>query len=121
MLEACLLHLIYPHLISEKVESKRILNAIKIIQNFTNLPISVILVELKLLKDSLEYGVEIINDISGLKYDKNMQDIISKFNPSLILCAYSSKVTVDDGNHLILTKKLLKESLKIAKKSNISF
>ena len=104
-------------MISEKVESKRIVNAIKIIQNFTNLPISVDTCRAKVAQDSLEYGVEIINDISGLKYDEKMQEVISKFTPSLILCAYNSKVTLDGS--ISSTKKLLKESLKIAKKSNI--
>jgi dihydropteroate synthase len=102
-------------LVSEKVESKRILNAIKIIQNFTNLPISVDTCRAKVAQDSLEYGVEIINDISGLKYDEKMQEVISKFVP--ILCAYNSKITL--GNSIQTTKKLLKESLKIAKKSNV--
>jgi dihydropteroate synthase len=104
-------------LVSEKVESKRILNAIKIIQNFTNLPISVDTCRAKVAQDSLEYGVEIINDISGLKYDEKMQEVISKFVPSLILCAYNSKINL--GNSIQTTKKLLKESLKIAKKSNV--
>lgn len=103
--------------VSEKVESKRILSAIKIIQNFSNLPISVDTCRSKVAKDSLEYGVEIINDISGLKYDKKMQEVISKFTPSLILCAYDSKLVL--GNSVTSTKKLLRESLKIAKKSNI--
>jgi dihydropteroate synthase len=103
--------------VSEKVESKRILNAIKIIQNFSNLPISVDTCRSKVARDSLEYGVEIINDISGLKYDKKMQEVISEFIPSLILCAYDSKTVL--GNSVTSTKKLLRESLKIAKNSNI--
>jgi len=104
-------------LVSEKVESKRILDAIKIIQNMSNLPISVDTCRAKVAKDALEHGVEIINDISGLKYDKKMQDVISKFTPSLILCAYDSKTI--SGNVITTTKKLLQESLKIAKKSKV--
>ena len=103
--------------VSEKIESKRIQNAIKIIQNSTNLPISVDTCRAKVAKDVLEYGVEIINDISGLKYDKNMQDVISEYNPSLILCAYSQKPV--NGNHLTITKKLLQDSINLAKKSHI--
>ncbi|MHA1510259.1 MAG: dihydropteroate synthase [Promethearchaeota archaeon] len=103
--------------VSEKIESKRIQNAIKIIQNFTNLPISVDTCRAKVAKDALECGVEIINDISGLKYDKNMQEVISEYNPSLILCAYSSKSV--NGNHVTVTKKLLQDSIKLAKKSHI--
>jgi len=103
--------------VSEKVESKRIINAIKIIQNSTNLPISVDTCRASVARDSLECGVEIINDVTGLKYDEKMQEVISKFSPSLILCAYSSKTVL--GNSISSTKKLLKESLKIAKISNI--
>ena len=104
--------------VSEKVESKRILDAIKIIQNTSNLPISVDTCRAKVARDALEHGVEIINDISGLKYDEKMQEVISKFTPSLILCAYDSKTI--SGNVITATKKLLQESLKIAKKSHVS-
>jgi len=103
--------------VSEKVESKRILDAIKIIQNISNLPISVDTCRAKVARDALEHGVEIINDISGLKYDEKMQEVISKFTPSLILCAYDSKTI--SGNVITATKKLLQESLKIAKKSHV--
>lgn len=104
-------------IVSEKVESKRILNAIKIIQNVSNLPISVDTCRAKVARDVLEHGVDIINDISGLKYDEKMQEVVSKFVPSLILCAYDSK-TISE-NSVTITNKLLQESLKIAKKSHI--
>ena len=104
--------------VSEKIESKRILDAVKIIQNTSNLPISVDTCRSSVAKNALENGVEIINDISGLKYDTKMKDIISKFQPSLILCAYDSKII--SGNTVTSTKKLFEDSIKIAKKSNIS-
>ena len=104
--------------VSEKVESDRILNAIKIIQDSTNLPISVDTCRSSVAKNALENDVEIINDISGLKYDKKIEDVISKFQPSLILCAYDSKTIF--GNAVNSTKKLLNDSLKIVKKCNIS-
>ena len=104
-------------MISEKIESKRVLDAIKIIQNTTNLPISVDTCRSNVAKIALENDVEIINDISGLKYDKNMKNVISKFQPSLILCAYDSKTIL--GNSITSTKKLFKSSLKIAKDCQI--
>ena len=103
--------------VSEKVETKRILDAINIIQNISNIPISVDTCRATVARAALENGVEIINDISGLKYDKKMQQVISEFNPSLILCAYDSNVVF--GSPVTTTKKLLNESLKIAKKSHI--
>ena len=104
-------------MISEKIESKRVLDAIKIIQNTTNLPISVDTCRSNVAKIALDNDVEIINDISGLKYDKNMKNVISKFQPSLILCAYDSKTIL--GNSINSTKKLFKSSLKIAKDCQI--
>lgn len=105
-------------IVSEKVETRRILDAIKIAQNNSNLPISIDTCRSNVARTVLGYGIEIINDISGLKFDKKMKDVISEFTPSLILCAYSSKTI--SGNDIVLTKKLLRESLNIAKKSHTS-
>ena len=102
--------------VSEKIESQRILNAIKIIQNVSNIPISVDTCRANVAKSALEYGIEIINDISGLKYDDKMVDIIREYRPSLILCAFDSKTVT--GN-VQSTKNLLKDSIKIAKNAEI--
>jgi len=102
--------------VSEKIESQRILNAIQIIQNVSNLPISVDTCRANVAKDALEHGIEIINDVSGLKYDDKMIDVIREYGPSLILCAFDSKTVV--GN-IQSTKNLLKNSLKIAKIAGI--
>ncbi len=104
--------------VSEKIESKRIQDAIRIIQDISNLPISVDTCRASVAKKALDSGVEIINDISGLKYDPNMIEVISNYNPSLILCAFDSKPVF--GNQILATKKLLQESLKLAKKARIS-
>ena len=102
--------------VSEKIESQRILNAIHIIQNISNLPISVDTCRANVAKSALEHGIEIINDISGLKYDDKMIDVIREYGPSLILCAFDSKTVVGD---IQSTKNLLKDSLKIAKIAGI--
>ena len=103
--------------VSEKIETKRLLDAIKIVQNSSNLPISIDTCRANVARIVLEQGIDIINDISGLKFDKKMKDVISEFIPSLILCAYDSKTVL--GNDVTLTKKLLGDSLKIAEKSQI--
>jgi len=105
-------------LVSEKIESKRVLQAIKRIQQICNLPISVDTCRASVAKDALDQGVEIINDISGLKYDKKMVNVIEKYQPSLILCAFSKKLVT--GNQINKTKDLLKQSLALASSANIS-
>ncbi len=104
-------------LVSEKIEKDRIVNAIKIIQRTTNLPISVDTCRAKVAKEALELGIDIINDVTGLKYDPAMSKIIERFCPSLILCAYSKKIIT--GTQLSKTKQLLKKSLDIAKSAKI--
>ena len=104
--------------ISETAEIERITRAVKIIQKVSNLPISVDTCRAKVAKAALELGVDIINDISGLKYDKEMKRIVEKFGPSLILCAFSKKMII--GNQLQQVRNLLRESLTIAKSANIS-
>ena len=105
-------------LISERTESERLLSAIKIIQNVSNLPISVDTCRSSVAEKVLNCGVEIINDISGLKYDLKMKKVIAKSNASLILCAYDKKMV--SGNPVSVTRKLLRESIKIAKQEDIS-
>ena len=105
-------------IVSEKVESDRVTKTIKIIQNLSNIPISVDTCRASVAKDALELGIDVINDISGLKYDKNMPKIIEKYQPSLILCSYSKKIV--KGNYISITKKLLNESIKIAQTAHIS-
>lgn len=105
-------------IISEKTEAKRITDAIKIIQNKTNLPISVDTCRASVAVQALELGADIINDISGLKYDRQMMDVIRIYEPDLILCAYSKHIVI--GNQVKKTKELLKQSLKLAKSAGIS-
>ena len=101
-------------LVSEKIELDRISKAIKVIQNVSNIPISVDTCRANIAKSALELGAEIINDISGLKYDKKMIEVISNYNPSLILCAYDDKAAL--GNQIYAVKKLLKQSTDILNK-----
>jgi dihydropteroate synthase len=104
-------------IVSEKIETSRIVNAVKIIQHTTNLPISVDTCRSAVAKEALELGVDIINDVTGLKYDPSMPKIIEKYYPSLILCAYSKKIIT--GNQPLETRQLFKKSLEIAKSVKI--
>lgn len=100
-------------LVSEKEEAKRLVNAINQIQNASNLPISVDTCRAFVAKTVLESGVDIINDISGLKYDKNMLSVIEKYQPSVVLCAYGQSLI---KNPMAQVRYLLKQSLNIANK-----
>ena len=100
-------------LVSEKEEAKRLVNAINQIQSASNLPISVDTCRASVAKTALESGADIINDISGLKYDKNMASVIEKYQPSVVLCAYGQSLI---KNPMAQVRYLLKQSLNIANK-----
>ncbi len=103
--------------ISAKIEAKRITNAIKIVQQVSNIPISVDTCTSYVAKQALDLGVDIINDISGLKYDINMINVISNYEVFVVLTAFSK--TIIAGNYLTQTTKLLKQSLDLARSINI--
>lgn len=104
-------------MVSEKEEAARVIHAIRQIQRASNMPISVDTCRASVAKAALENGAEIINDISGLKYDKKMAHVVEKYAPSLVLCAYGIKPV--GGNLILQTKLLLKQSLAIAKSAKI--
>ena len=104
-------------IISEKQETKRTVTAVKQIQNASNLPISVDTCRAGVAKAALDLGVDIINDVTGLKYDKEMINVISKNRPSLVLCAYGKRPL--KGNLIAQTKLLLKESIMLANSAGV--
>ncbi len=105
-------------LISEKEETRRIIDTIKQIQRVSNLPISVDTCRASVAQAALEYGADILNDVSGLKHDEQMKKVVAKYDPSLVLCAYSK--TQLRGNLILQTRRLLKQSITIAKSAGIS-
>jgi dihydropteroate synthase len=105
-------------LVPEDTEINRIKKAIKLVQNSSNLPISIDTCRAQVAKSALEMGAEIINDISGLKYDDKMKEVVLNYNPSLVLCAFDKNQV--SGNPTSVTKKLLRNSISILEKINFS-
>jgi len=101
-------------LISENKEIERITDAIEAAQKVSKLPISIDTCRASVAKAALDLGAEIVNDISGLKYDKDMPNILEEYRPSVIVCAYSKKSV--RGNQVIQARNLLRQSIVIAKK-----
>ncbi|MDR3782491.1 MAG: dihydropteroate synthase [Candidatus Nitrosotalea sp.] len=104
-------------LVSEEKEIKRITNAIESIQKVSKLPISVDTCRAKVAKAALQLGAEIINDVSGLKYDENMADVLEEYSPSVIVCAFSHDLIT--GNPVAQARKLISQSVAMALKSGV--
>jgi dihydropteroate synthase len=104
-------------LVSEDQEIKRITNAINAIQKVSKLPISIDTCRAKVAKVALQLGAKIVNDVSGLKYDENMIDILEEYCPSVIVCAFSNELI--RGNQVLQAKKLINQSVTMALKAGV--
>lgn len=99
-------------LVPERQEIRRVLDAISRIQRVSNLPISVDTCRSNVAMAALNSGAEILNDVSGLKYDRQMIRVIEKHSPSVVLCAYSPRPIT--GDLMLQTKRLLRQSILLA-------
>jgi len=109
-------------IISIEEEIKRMKQAINIIRKNCNLPISIDTPRSAVAKEAIAFGANAINDITGLKYDKEMADIVSKSNLPVIIGAHNRNKSLPKANldKISGTIKLLKESIMIAKRAGIS-
>jgi dihydropteroate synthase len=107
-------------LIPKELESKRLHNAISAIRQISNIPISVDTVRSDVIRSLLKLEVNAINDVTGLKYDKNMPNLAYEHDLPVIIGAYLSEGEnlYGDGD-IHDTSFLLSESIRIAKKSKI--
>jgi dihydropteroate synthase len=110
-------------IISIEEEIKRMKQAINIVRKSCNLPISIDTPRSRVAKEAIAFGANAINDITGLKYDKEMADIVSKSNLPVIVGAYNNRnksLPKTNLDKISGTIKLLKESITIAKRAGIS-
>lgn len=109
-------------IISIEEEIRRMKQAINIVRKSCNLPISIDTPRSRVAKEAIAFGANAINDITGLKYDKEMADIVSKSNLPVIVGAYNRNKSLPKANldKISGTIKLLKESITIAKRAGIS-
>ena len=107
-------------IISVEEEIKRMELAIKAVKSSCELPVSVDTPRSSVAKEAVEFGADAINDTTGLKYDHNMADIVSKSRLPVIIGAFGNNQSTSALGKISGTIKTLKESLLIAKKAKIA-
>lgn len=105
--------------ISVEEELKRMRYALEGVKKGCDLPISIDTPRSKVAKEAIKYGVNAINDISGLKYDENMRYTISKAKIPVIIGAFGDRRSSGRSGKVSSTIKTLNESLLIAKRARI--
>lgn len=66
-------------------ELRRVIPVIKKVRKKIKVPISIDTRKSKVAQEAIEFGANIINDISGLKHDPNMIKVIKRYKTPLIL------------------------------------
>ena len=86
--------------IPAETQLKKIMPVLEYSKNF-NIPISIDTRSSIVAEKCLEFGVDIINDVSGLKYDKNMASVIAKHKNATLILQHSlgSEINMSEEHH----------------------
>ncbi|MEO0093975.1 MAG: dihydropteroate synthase [candidate division WOR-3 bacterium] len=86
--------------ITPKEELRRLLPVLKVLQRRLSIPISVDTYKSEVAETVLQEGAALINDISGLSFDKRMAEVIAKFNvPCIIMHIKGTPKTMQKNPH----------------------
>lgn len=104
-------------LLTEEEEIQRVVPVINAVKERFDIPISLDTYKVKVAQAGIDAGVDLINDIWGLKYDKEMAEVIAKSNVSC--CLMHNRKNTDYTDFLEDLCKDLEETVQIAKTAGI--
>jgi dihydropteroate synthase len=71
--------------ISEEEELNRVVPAVEIVRKNFDVVISVDTYKAKVAEEALKNGAEIVNDVSALRFDPAMMDVLKTYKPAVVL------------------------------------
>lgn len=105
-------------MLSEEEEVARIVPVIEAIKREFDIPLSLDTYKSKVAKAGIEVGINLINDIWGLKYDEDMAQVIAK--SKLPCCLMHNRKEPNYVNFLFDMMEDMSKTLKIAEKAGIA-
>jgi dihydropteroate synthase len=107
-------------IVSANKEVERLRNSIGAVKDVCSIPLSVDTPRAEVAKVSIDMGVDLVNDVTGLKYDEKMKSVVFSSGLPVIIGAYGDRsVTYNSGN-IAETIDILQKSLVLADESGIS-
>lgn len=103
--------------ISQELEKRRLIPVVKALARGIDAPISVDTQRAAVAKEALETGASTVNDVSGLKADSAMAEVLADFGCSVVLMAAKRKP--GDARDIREVNKVLRESLGICKRHGV--
>jgi len=106
--------------ISVEKEVERLRNSVEAVKEVCRIPVSVDTPRADVAEASAELGVDLINDVTGLKYDDRMKEIVFSTGLPVIIGAYGNKSITYKTGDIFETMEVLHESLDLAREKGIS-
>ncbi|WP_027438618.1 dihydropteroate synthase [Lachnospira multipara] len=103
--------------ISDEEEIERVVPVIKAIKDNLCVAVSIDTYKSEVARAALNVGADMVNDIWGLKYDKNMAAVVSEYG--VPVCIMHNRDNENYNSFMDDVIADLKESIKIAKEANI--
>jgi dihydropteroate synthase len=107
-------------LVSVDKEVERIRKAISAVRDVCSIPLSIDTPRADVAKASIEIGVDLINDVTGLKYDDKMKNIIFSSGLPVIIGAYGNRSITYKSGGISDTIDILRQSIILASKTGIN-
>ncbi len=105
-------------MLSDQEEIERIIPVIEAVKSRFNVPVSLDTYKSKVAKAGIEAGVDLINDIWGLKYDTAMAEVIA--TAEIPCCLMHNRKQADYRNLMEEVAADLAETIQIATKAGIA-
>lgn len=96
-------------------EVRRIREGVRSVRELVDVPVSVDTFRARVAEEALKLGADVINDVTGLKGDERMVEVIADYKPSLIVCA-NEVVPSGSGRPIDRVVRALAETLEILRK-----
>jgi len=111
----------YGHtLVSANKEVERLRNSISAVKDVCNIPLSVDTPRAEVAEVSIDMGVDLVNDVTGLKYDEKMKSVVFSSGLPVIIGAYGGRSVTYNSGDIAETIDILQKSLVLADESGIS-
>ncbi len=98
-------------------ETRRVIPAVRSISGSFDVPVIVDTWRSEVAEAALGAGAAAVNDVTGLRGDERMADLIAESGASAVLCA--SGPVVDPSDPILEVRRLLRESLSVARGAGI--
>lgn len=107
-------------LVSANKEVERLRNSISAVKEVCSIPLSVDTPRAEVAKVSIDMGVDLVNDVTGLKYDEKMKSVVFSSDLPVIIGAYGDRSVIYNSGDITETIDILQKSLVLADESGIS-